>query len=289
MLKKLFGKANVKTVSLYLNSNKVAICEQNNSQTKLLAAEFINTEAEWASTIQKMVTAQQLQGLKVDLVIGRDFYQSFDIDKPQLEEKELMSSLPFTIKDMVTESVFDLVVDYYDKPTQVRKAQQITVVCMAKARVIALRDMLKECGLTLNNITIEEMAICQLIEKSDEANLLLSQQANELVLSVVKNAQLHFSLRIRGYNELLPLPLADVESSLVDGLSLEIQRVLDFISSQLRISAVGSLYLALQCNDIEALSEKLSDYIGRRVQPLSQQYDYKFLYAYGGFAKEFNS
>lgn len=283
MLKKLFSKANVKTVSLYLSNNKIAICENDQGQRKLRAAELINSEAEWPSVLQKIVTTHHLQGTKVAVVIGRDFYQSFDIDKPQLEEKELAASLPFTIKDMVAESVFDLVVDYFDKPTQVRKAAQITVVCIPKARVIAIRDMLAKCELTLTRITIEEMAICQLFDNSEEANLLISQQANELVLSVVKNSQLHFSLRVRGYNDLLPLPLADVESSLVDGLSLEIQRVLDYISSQLRINAVGSLYLALQCNDIESLSDKLSEYIGRKVQPLSEQFDYKFLFAYGGF------
>ena len=286
MFKNIFSKRIKKTISIYLSISKVAVCEESDGQFKLIAGELIQSESEWMTIINKIVTKHNLQGLNAVVVISQDFYQTFDIDKPKLEEKELLATLPFSIKDLVSESVFDLVVDYFDKPAQVRKSEQITAVCIPKSRVIEIRNILSKNEITLNTITIEEMAICQLFESSDEANILVSQKANELVLSVVKNAQLHFSLRIRGYNELLPLPFADVEAALVDGLSLEIQRALDYINSQLRINAIGTLYLALECPDIKALSDKLSEYLNKAVKPFPEQYSYPFLFVYGGFDKE---
>ncbi|TEW56743.1 hypothetical protein E2R68_01495 [Psychromonas sp. RZ22] len=285
MFKNIFPGRIKSTISIYLGMHKVAICEEKNGQVTLIAGEFIQSDAEWPAVIKKMVAKYALKHVNVSVVIAKNFYQTFDIDKPQLEEKELLATLPFTIKDLVSESVFDLVVDYFDKPQQVRKNPQITIVCLPKSRVIAIREILSNNDLILKRVTTEEMAACQLFENSDEANILLSQQGNELLLSVVKNSQLYFSLRIRGYNEYLPMILENVESQLVEGLSLEIQRALDYINSQLGIQTIGCLYLALQCPDIQLLSEKLGSYLDKTVQPFDEQYDYHFLFAYGGFNK----
>jgi MSHA biogenesis protein MshI len=286
MLKKLFSSRVKKSISIYLGMHKVAICENSNGQPTLIAGEFVQSDAEWSVVIKKLVNTHSLQHHNVSVVIGKDFYQKFDIDKPKLDEKELLATLPFSIKDLVSESVFDLVVDYFDKPAQVRKGDQITVVCIAKERVVQLRELLSENTLKLVSITIEEIATCQLFEHSNEANILLSQQEGELLLSVVKSGQLYFSLRIRGYNDLLPLPLSETSNELVDGLSLEIQRALDFINSQLQINTIGALYLALQCPDIELLSSKLAAYLDKSVKPFPVQYHYDFILAYGGFDGE---
>ena len=289
MLKTLFPNRSKKTISLYFGMNKVAICECVNAQPVLITGELIQSDDEWSITVKKMVNEYRLKNHNVAVVIGKDFYQKFDIDKPDLEDKELLTTLPFAIKDLVDESVFDLVVDYFDKPEQVRKNAQITVVCIPKKRVLQLRDLLSDNELTLKSITTEEIATSQLFENSqlfetnDEANILLSQQGAEILLSVVKSGQLYFSLRIRGYNELLPMPLIEGENPLVDGLSLEIQRALDFINSQLQINTIGVLYLALQCPDIDLLSSKLTNYIGKQVRPFPTDYNYSFLLAYGGF------
>jgi len=289
MFKTLFSKRSKKTISIYFGMNKVAICEYVNSQPVLIAGELIQSDDEWSITIKKMVNEYRLKNHNVAVVIGKDFYQKFDIDKPDLEEKELQATLPFLIKDLVSESVFDLVVDYFDKPEQVRKNPQITAVCMPKERVLQLRNLLSDNELMLKSITTEEIATSQLFESShlfegsEEANILLSQQGAEILLSVVKSGQLYFSLRIRGYNDLLPTPLTEGDNPLVDGLSLEIQRALDFINSQLQINTIGALYLALQCADIDLLSSKLTHYIGKQVTPFPSDYNYDFLLAYGGF------
>ena len=283
MLKTLFSNRSKKSISIYFGMNKVAICEYVNGKPVLIAGESIQSDDQWSITIKKMVNEYRLKNHNVAVVIGKDFYQKFDIDKPDLEEKELQATLPFTIKDLVSESVFDLVVDYFDKPEQVRKNAQITVVCISKTRVLQLRDLLCDNELVLKSITTEEIAMSQLFAKSEEANILLSQQDTEILLSVVKSGQLYFSLRLRGYNDLLSTPLQEGENPLVDGLSLEIQRALDFINSQLHINTIGTLYLALQCPDIDLLSSELANYIDKQVRPFPADYNYDFLLAYGGF------
>ncbi|WP_022940969.1 hypothetical protein [Psychromonas hadalis] len=288
MLKKLFNKKIEKQISLYLGGKQIAICHQQEGDLVLLAKKAINSENQWLDVFSALVTEHHLQGALVSVVLGREFYQTLDLEKPKVEESELLATLPFSIKDLVSESVFDLVVDYYDMPFQQRKGEQITVIYLPQTRVLTIRDMLLTLGLKLKGITVEELALTALLGMHDETNILLSQQNNELVLTVVKQGQLYFTHRLRGFNELLALPLEEVENALLDGLSLELQRALDYINSQLGINTIGTLYLALVCPDIKILSEKLGNYLARNVVPYGEddQYDFLAILAYGGLIAE---
>lgn len=286
MLKKLFSKKSTSKISLYLGSDHLALCLLENEDVRLLAHKKVTSDLEWPALFSALISEHKLSGSQLSVVLSRDFYQTFDIEKPKVEENELMASLPFAIKDLISESIFDQVVDYYDRPFQPQKGEQITAVCVPRKRIISIRDMAVASAIQLKEVTTEELALARLLGDSEEINLLLSQQHNELVLTVVKEGQLFFSHRLRGFNELLALPLND-ENPLLDSLSLELQRALDYINSQLRITSISHLYLALVCPDIELLAIKLSDYLAKNVVPFADQgkYDFANILAYGPLIK----
>jgi len=271
MLKSLFSKKSQAQISLFLGMNKLSVCLLDAGQIRLLQQVPISSDAQWEDSLESIVSEHKLHNAQAAIVLSRDFYQTFTIEKPKAADNELMASLPFAIKDLVSESIFDLIVDYYDMPVQQHKGKQITAVCIAKQRVISIRDMLLKQSISIKEITTEELALTRLLGNSSEVNILLSQQNNELVLTVAKQGQLFFSHHLRGFNELLALPLNDTENLLLDGLSLELQRALDYINSQLRITSIAHLYLAVVCPDLALLAEKLSAYLGKNVVPFSQQ------------------
>ncbi len=283
MFKTLFSKKSPAQISLFLGMKRLAICLLEDGRIRLLAQATVSSDSQWPKVFESFVNEHKLHNSQVSVVLSRDFYQTFDIEKPKVEENELMASLPFAIKDLVSESIFDLVVDYYDRPFQQHKGNQITAVCVPKQRILSIRDMVLKYAMKLKEITVEELALTRLLGNRAEVNLLLSQQNNELVLTVVKEGQLFFSHRLRGFNELLALPLSDVENTLLDGLSLELQRALDYINSQLRIASISHLYLALVCPDINLLAEKLGSYLAKNVVPFGEkdQYDFSNILAYG--------
>lgn len=270
-------------MSLFLGMNRIAICEKHQDHTKLVAYAEVSSDAQWEKQFQLLANEYNLQNVKMSVVLSRDFYQTFDIDKPNVNDHELMASLPFAIKEFVTENIFDLVVDYYDRPFQQNKEKQITAVCINKSKVLQIRDMLLNNGLQLNAITIEELALTNLIGNSENVNLLLSEQNNELVLTVVKDGQLYFSHRLRGFNDLLKRPLNETKDILLESLSLELQRVLDYINTQLNLTVIEHIYLAVVCPDIDLLATKLSEYLDRNVVPFGEkgEYDFTNILAYG--------
>ncbi len=283
IFKNVFCKKSKARISLYLGIKRMAVCHMHEGRVCLLAETSITSESHWEEAFDAIVHEHKLSAAEVSVVLSRDFYQTFDIEKPKVDKSELPASLPFTIKDLVADSIFDLVVDYYDMPLQQHKGEQITAVCILKKRVIRIRDMVLKHAMTLKEITIEELAVTRLLGNKEEADILLSQQNNELVLTVVKQGQLYFSHRLRGFNELLGQPLDDVEGLLLDSLSLELQRALDYINSQLRVAAIGHLYLAVICPDINLLAEKLGSYLARNVVPFGEpeQYDFNNILTYG--------
>ena len=287
LLKGLFSKQSTARISLYLANNRIAICHTDNNSVALLAQETISSESQWESVFTSLVKKYQLQHSEISVVLSRDFYKTFDIEKPNVADNELLASLPFAIKDLVSESIFDLVVDYYDRPVQ-RKGTQITTVCVAKNMVIKIRDMVLKEKIKLKDITIEELAITCLLEDSEQANILLSQYNNDLILTVVKNAQPYFSRRLRGLASQLPMQLDSPENTLVDDLSLEIQRVLDYINSQLSITKIEHLHLALTCPDINCLVDKLNGYLAINIVSFGDdgQYDFENIPAYGPLIAE---
>jgi MSHA biogenesis protein MshI len=283
MLKTFFSTKPSISISLFLGMKRLALCILQEGKVSLLAQADISSDSQWEEQFAAWVNEHKLQKSQVSVVLSRDFYQTFDIEKPKVDENELLASLPFAIKDLITDSIFDVVVDYYDRPLMPQKGDQITAVCIAKHKVIQIRDMLLKHAMQIKEITIEELALTRLLGDGEEVNLLLSQQQNELVLTVVKNGQLFFSHRLRGFNELLALPLSEVEDTLLDGLSLELQRVLDYINSQLRLTSIAHLYLAVVCPDIALLAEKLGFYLAKNVVPFGEkgQYDFTNILAYG--------
>lgn len=283
MLKKFFAKQSSNQICLYLAMDRLSVCLVEGQSVSLLAQEKVSSEKQWPDTLVSLTNEHKLQNHQVFVVLSRDFYQTFDIEKPKVEENELMASIPFAIKDLVSESIFDLVVDYYDIPLQQHKGEQITVVCTPKKMVISIRDMIINCAMHLNEISTEELSLARLLSAENETNILLSQESNALVLTVVKNGQLSFTHRLRGFNDLLAIPIDENDDTFLAGLSLELQRALDYINSQLRITSVTHLYLALVCPDIKLLAQQLSTYLARNVQPFGdeKQYDFKNIVVYG--------
>ena len=270
-------------ISLLLGMDRIALCIRRDGVVSLLAQSVISSDAQWHEKFDGWVNEFKLHKYQVSVVLTRDFYQTFDIEKPKVADNELLASLPFAIKDLITDSIFDVIVDYYDRPLMPQKGEMITAVCIAKQKVLQIRDMLLQHHMQIKEITIEELALAQLLGESEEVNLLLSQQRNELILTVVKNGQLFFTHRLRGFNELLLQPFEQVEEQLLDGLSLELQRVLDYINSQLRLTSIAHLYLAIICQDINILSEKLALYLAKNVLLFGEkdQYDFNNILPYG--------
>lgn len=115
-------------------------------------------------------------------------------------------------------------------------------------------------NLTIASITTEEFAFASLLPIQQDAVLLVCQQPNEEInLLIVKNGQLFFSRRLRGFAQIATKTEDELSMGVTDALSLEIQRSTDYFERQLKQAPIKAIEILLPVEQEAFLARKLSE------------------------------
>lgn len=225
------------SLGVYVSANKLWVYAPAQD---LAAAQWLPFECkdeQWSVAFAAI--AHTFPNAQLQLVLASSLYQLLVADKPNVDAVELPQALLWSVKDMVTLSVAQIHLDYFESPLPSNK---ITVVVVDKAKLINMVQAIHQQGLQLAGISIEELAITNLFSEDNQARLVLSHNSGqELLLTVVKQGQLYMQRRVRGFAQLDKAPADELSHGLADNLSLEIQRSMDYFESQLRQAPVASI------------------------------------------------
>jgi MSHA biogenesis protein MshI len=216
----------------------------------------------WQTTLKTYVENNHLANTQCNVALSISKYQLLQLDRPAVEDAELNQALQWTVKEQLF-SDDELVIDYFDPPAAATSSvKKLNVIAVSKRDVIEIRDGVLKAGLALNIIGIEELAICNLLAPSDDAIITLKQEeGGQLSLNIVKRNQLFFSRRLRGYENLANFSPEELKMGVVDNLSLEIQRSMDYFESQLRQAPVKKVYISLDTIHQEPLADMIKKVI----------------------------
>ena len=115
---------------------------------------------------------------------------------------------------------------------------------------------------------ITELATCELLEPSDDAVMTLVQQkGQEICLNIVKQGNLYFSRRLRGYENLSTFNEQELQMGVGDNLSVEIQRSMDYFESQLKQAPVKKILLGLDSKHLDKVAEIMQQLTFMPVEP----------------------
>ncbi|MFT5235372.1 MAG: MSHA biogenesis protein MshI [Shewanella sp.] len=203
------------------------------------------------SDLEKEYGPSQLQ-----ITLSASFYQLILVDKPNVEPEEMNQALLWSVKDMISQSVSDVHIDYFEPPQQ--NSAKLNVVIIDKKKATAMVLAAKEHEMQVVGINIEEMAVTNLFLETPQAKLILSHLAGEeILLTVVKQGELYMQRRVRGFNQIDTVSAEELSFGMADNLSLELQRSMDYFESQLRQAPVSSIELL-----INGQTEKLAELVG---------------------------
>lgn len=205
-------------------------------------------DGNWQLAMQDAL-AQVSKAMAVTLILPPTMYQIVQLEKPALAEQELLAALPWQVKDLTDIALDDLVLDYIDLPAAPGQSAKINVVVAAKSQLQELVAIVNRYKLNLQQILIEEWLIHELLECGDHAALVLMHQPNQdVLLQVIRQGQLQFSRRLRGFSRLHQYTQSELQQGVFDNLLLEIQRSMDYIESQLKLPPVRSIHLLCSGN-----------------------------------------
>jgi MSHA biogenesis protein MshI len=245
-------------VGVALRQDSLAYCFiPENSATKQQELPLKNNS--YQELFISLISGHQLSG-QCHLVLSASQYQIVQVDKPSVPDAEVCAALKWQIKDLVTISPDDMVLDYFNGPTLSGGIEKINVVC---ASMSALKEMiapLLENDLLLKTITTEEFAFASLLPVQDDACLLVCQQPNEeVVLLIVKQGKLFFHRRLRGFAKISTRSEDELVSmGTIDALSLEIQRSTDYFERQLKQAPIKAIKLIVATPTEKFLVTKLA-------------------------------
>ncbi|GGI68736.1 MSHA biogenesis protein MshI1 [Shewanella hanedai] len=253
-------KSNAKLkLGIYVCPEKVVVYHQfDESQDGEVAAndlkEFAFDGVNWPALftdVEKAFGPAELQ-----ITLSSSYYQLIVVDKPNVEPEEMGQALLWSIKDMISQPVTDVHIDYFEPPQQ--NTAKVNVVIVDRKKTVAMVLAAKDHEMQVNGINIEEMAVTNLFLEEPQAKLIISHlSGQEMLLTVVKQGELYMQRRVRGFNQIDAVSAEELSFGMADNLSLELQRSMDYFESQLRQAPVSSIELL-----INGQTEKLAELVG---------------------------
>lgn len=269
-----FGKSSGSAVAMVLGigGSKIYLATKIKGKEFLQAA-AMNSEERYDAVRKLLAEAGANSRTGVAVVLLKGMFTPVQIDKPKVPEAEVGKAITFAIKDFVQDNVSNLVADYVDMPKSPSYPNdKILVVAAAKTFLKGLCDVLNPM-VKITSITCEEVAIAERFDANDEqVSLVLYQpEGNELNMLVYRKSSLFFSRTLRGFINLPKYLPGSLDSDTLDSLSLELQRSIDFLVSQIKITQPKKLTLALDCQDVPAIKQYLESTFGFEISDASSE------------------
>ncbi|TWX72724.1 hypothetical protein [Colwellia sp. C1TZA3] len=257
-IKNVFSKAqSTNLIGVALRQQSIGYFVRKADESKCQVAESKANSI--AAALKTLVSVESLPG-QCHLVLAHAHSQIVQVDRPNVPIAEMNAALKWQIKDLVSIAPENMVLDYFDGPTLAGGHEKINVVCVAKNELMALVTIFNDKQLDLVSITTEEFAFASLLPLQQDAVLFVCQQANEEInLLIVKNGQLFFSRRLRGFAHIADKSEDELTMSVVDSLSLEIQRSTDYFERQLKQAPIKTIEILLPVEQEAFLARKLAE------------------------------
>jgi MSHA biogenesis protein MshI len=233
---------------------------------KLVACQFsAAAPAEQPAALKRLAAELGLAGMPVNLVLNPSQYQMFLLESPEVAADELRAAMRWKVNELIPESLDDVVVDAFALPADAYRGRSRMAYCavLGKARMLAYGELIEQAGLELASIDITEMAFRNLglLAGAEGVNIgLLSLRASEGLICVQNGADLYMARRIEQGTQQAGLDAA--------GVTLEIQRSLDYFESQLGKGYINRLLLLPMKEQGAAIRQALGGGLAVNLQPL---------------------
>jgi MSHA biogenesis protein MshI len=206
-----------------------------------------------APLLQRLVRQRDLRKVPCTGVLGSGDYSLILVDAPDVPPSEIRAAMRWQVKELIDFHIDDAVIDVFDVPERDgRSGRRLYAVAARRGKVVQLIEFLTAAGLNLNTIDIPELALRNLAARLPEdigGVALIAFERDHGLMTVTRQGALYFSRRVDCGSERLAAALAEgggssALESLLDGLTIEIQRSLDFYERHFSQPSIAGIVLA---------------------------------------------
>ncbi|MFT5976583.1 MAG: MSHA biogenesis protein MshI [Gammaproteobacteria bacterium] len=251
MVKKFSSANNDRQIGIEFLSAGVAIAQVHSGKKlpgRVLSSDFlpaIGQEAQ-ARALQEWVQSKDLQKCSCVCLMSTDDFNIHQVERPKVEDAELIPALTWRIKDLITYDVGSAVVDFYPMPiSHKNNTQQVSVVTAQDSTVAAYVECIKSSGLKLVAIDVPSLAgsnLTKVQQATGQTLAVLSLTEFSGYLNIFHDTDLYVSRDFKiGTSKLAQV--TDEDEWTYDSLLLEIQRSMDYFESYYGLGSVSKLLI----------------------------------------------
>jgi len=248
----------------------------------------IKSKAKTMFSLKKFIQEYKLEKTSVVTSLSIADSNLAMIERPDVEEDELVQAVRWNIKDNFSFDVDDAVIDVFDIPEQKERGRSPSVyVAAAEKRLLKKHiQLLEEQGLKVESVDIPELVmrnVAALLPEDEQGVVLLKLDATQGLMTLTHDSSLFLARNIDvGYQPLLSNLNLDAEQQdgltldgmppeqqhLLDTIVLEVQRSLDYYESHFSKPSINSLVIAPIGHNISMMTNYLADALGLQVRVL---------------------
>ncbi|CAM3086606.1 MSHA biogenesis protein MshI [Vibrio mytili] len=225
-------------------------------------AQFEISESNWEKALEQALGVAASSSDSLTVVLSHNYYQMYQIDKPAMPRQEWPAALPFLLKELISERAIDIVADAVELPN----SNKVQAYVLSRKVLDKILQLANRAQLTLESIIPEDDVWGY--TAGELGNFLLLQRSvrGHFRISAFVGHTVAFHRSIRSVTP----PLTGVPSTelQMDSLSLELQRSIDYLSSQLRNVQLHQLKVCCDEEDENELVQSLNYRLSTKVSPL---------------------
>ncbi|GAA6134669.1 hypothetical protein NBRC116188_14580 [Oceaniserpentilla sp. 4NH20-0058] len=281
-------------VGVALYEDKVTLCHgiYKGSDLEIISLENrVVPTVEQLSYVKSWVTQHKLKNADCYVVLDQDEYELELIECPPVEEDELPEAVRWRLKDLINLPIEDAAIDIFHLPDDAYRGRMkmLYVVAASKTLIEKKIQFIKDCGLDLKIIDIEELALRNLSLLMPEAEqgtvAFISLKENNGQIHMFSHEGMYLTRLIEmGYSSFIAQDTTELQIQnesqdvMVERFVLDIQRSLDYYESQVGKGIANKIYILPS----ELIDIDIREHLQRSLEQNVINYDCKEFLSFSG-------
>lgn len=230
------------------------------------------TEAdEQARALARTVADLGVKGCRASVTLPLGSYHLMQIERPPVDEAELVDAARWRIKGQLDYPVEDAVIQVFAVPqSENQRTPLLNVVAAPQRTIRELTALVKRAGLALQRVNIVELAVRDLVNRvtdREEPVATVFLNARQGVIQITHGRELYITRRVE-YGLGSVIPTDALATGIHMTLPLELRRTVDYFESQFGLGTIRRVLAAPTDEPFMKFMKETSEFTGLPVEPL---------------------
>lgn len=222
--------------------------------------------------LSRVVAKFGLKGFDAIITLAPGNYTILQIERPPVEEEELLAAARWRVKSMLDYPVDEAVLQVFDtpQPNERQRSPMLNVVAAPARAVRELASAVRKAGLQPQKINIAELALRNLVSLNNPLPgpaVTVFLTARQGIIQVTNNGRVYLSRRLDyGLGSVKPVDV--LATGIHNTLPLELRRTIDYFDSHFSAGSIRRVLAGPDEPNFMGFMRHAGEVIGLSVAPL---------------------